>query len=111
MRVNSGSKGTSGWTRISFSVKSGHIGCLLNALAKSCSRVKFMPVMRHDPTTARIVVRLGEPDPKLRRTILVDRQTGLPMYEIFAGATQLDSPIWKIQYTYPRDITIEPPVR
>ena len=65
----------------------------------------------NDPTTARIVVRLGEPGPKLRRTILVDRQTGLPMYETFAGATQLDSPIWKIQYTYPRDITIEPPVR
>jgi hypothetical protein len=65
----------------------------------------------NDPTTARIVVGLGEPGPKLRRTILVDRRTGLPMYEIFAGATQLDSPIWKIQYTYPRDITIEPPVR
>jgi hypothetical protein len=65
----------------------------------------------NDPTTARIVVRLGEPGPKLRRTILVDRQTELPMYEIFAGATQLGSPIWKIQYTYPHDITIEPPVR
>ena len=63
----------------------------------------------NDPTTARIVVVLGGPGPKLRRTILVDRQTGLPMYEIFAGATQLDSPIWKIQFTYPRDITIEPP--
>ena len=65
----------------------------------------------NDPTTARIVVRLGKPGPKLRRTILVDGQTGLPIYEIFAGANQLDSPIWKIQYTYPRDITIEPPVR
>jgi hypothetical protein len=63
----------------------------------------------NDPTTARIVVRLGKPGPKLRRTILVDRQTGLPMYEIFAGVPQLDSPIWKIQYTYPRDVTIEPP--
>jgi len=63
----------------------------------------------NDHTTARIVVGLGEPGPKLRRTILVDRQTGLPMYEIFAGATQLDSSVWKIQYTYPRDITIVPP--
>jgi len=63
----------------------------------------------NDHTTARIVVGLGEPGPKLRRTIFVDRQTGLPMNEIFAGATQLDSPIWKIQYTYPRDVTIEPP--
>ena len=65
----------------------------------------------NDPTTARIVVGLGEPGTKLRRTILVDRQTGLPMYEIFAGATQLDSSVWKIQYTYPRNIIIEPPVR
>jgi hypothetical protein len=64
----------------------------------------------NDPTTASIVIGLGEV-PKLRRTILVDGQTGLPIYEIFAGANQLDSPIWKIQYTYPRDITIEPPVR
>ena len=66
----------------------------------------------NDPTTVTIVVGLGEAGPKLRRTILVDGQTGLPMYEIFADASQLDSPIWKIQYTYPRDIiTIEPPVR
>jgi hypothetical protein len=64
----------------------------------------------NDPTTFNIVVGLGEV-PKLRRTILVDGQTGLPIYEIFAGANQLDSPIWKIQYTYPRDIAIEPPVR
>jgi len=63
----------------------------------------------NDPTTATIVVGVGEVGPKLRRTILVDGQTGLPIYEIFAGASQLDSPVWKIQYTYPRDITIVPP--
>jgi hypothetical protein len=65
----------------------------------------------NDTTTARLVVEVGEAGPRLRRTILVDGQTGLPGYEIFAGASQLDSPIWKIQYTYPRDIAIEPPVR
>jgi hypothetical protein len=64
----------------------------------------------NDPTTARIVVGSGEP-PKLRRTILVDRKSELPNYEIFAGASDLYNPIWKIQYTYPRDITIEPPVQ
>ncbi|HJZ31092.1 MAG TPA: hypothetical protein VKF35_08305 [Hyphomicrobiaceae bacterium] len=47
----------------------------------------------------------------LWRTILVDRQTRLPAYEIFAIATGLDSPIWKMEYTYSRDIKIEPPVQ
>jgi hypothetical protein len=56
-----------------------------------------------------ILMGVGKIGPKLWRTILVDGQTGLPVYEIYAS--QLDSPIWKIQYTYPRDITIEPPVR
>jgi hypothetical protein len=46
---------------------------------------------------------------ELGRTLLVDGRTGLPAYEIFAPASQLDSPVWKIQYTYPRDIMIEPP--
>jgi hypothetical protein len=65
----------------------------------------------NDPTTVMIVVGSGKPGPKLRRTILVDGQTGLPIYEIFAAASELDSPIWKIQYTYPRDIKIEPPAQ
>jgi len=65
----------------------------------------------NDPTTAWIVVEVGEAGPKLRRTILVDGETGLLAYEIFTGAGQLDSPFWKIQFTYPRDISIEPPVR
>ena len=47
----------------------------------------------------------------LWRMILVDGQTGLPAYEVRASADQLDNPVWKVQYTYPRDITIEPPVR
>jgi len=47
----------------------------------------------------------------LWRTILVDRETGLPAYQIVAPANQLDSPAWKIRYTYPSDIAIEPPVQ
>jgi len=42
--------------------------------------------------------------PKLRRTLLVDGQTGLPM---FAGANPLDCRIWEIHDTYPRDIAID----
>jgi hypothetical protein len=34
-----------GWTEICFSVESGHIVCHLNALAKSFSRVRLIPVM------------------------------------------------------------------
>jgi hypothetical protein len=44
------------------------------------------------------------------RTILVDRETGLPAYVIITPTNQLDSPTSKTHYTYPRDLTIEPPV-
>jgi len=47
----------------------------------------------------------------LWRTILVDGDTGLPAYCIVAFANELDHPAWKMRYTYPRDITIEPPVQ
>lgn len=43
------------------------------------------------------------------RTILVDRETGLPAYQIMADTDQLDVPTLKIRYTYPSDLTIEPP--
>jgi hypothetical protein len=46
----------------------------------------------------------------LWRTILVDGETGLPAYQIVAFANELDHPVWKMRYTYPRDITIEAPV-
>jgi hypothetical protein len=44
-------------------------------------------------------------------TILVDRETGLPAYDIMTPTSELDSPKWTIHYTYPRDLTIEPPVQ
>jgi hypothetical protein len=59
-----------------------------------------------DFVSARIEVGLGERGPKLWRTILVDGQTGLPIYEIFAAAGELDSPIWKTQYTYPATLRL-----
>jgi hypothetical protein len=49
--------------------------------------------------------------PTFWRTILVDPDTGLPAYQNDALANQLDSPLWKMHFTYPRDITIEPPAR
>jgi hypothetical protein len=54
--------------------------------------------------------KLVRREPPLWRTILVDRQTRLPAYQIGALADQLDRPAWRTQYTYPGDITIEPPV-
>jgi hypothetical protein len=49
--------------------------------------------------------------PPIWRTILVDRETGLPAYQIMADTNQLDTPTSKTRYTYPRDLTIEPPAR
>jgi hypothetical protein len=43
------------------------------------------------------------------RTILVDRETGLPAYDIMTPTSQLDNPNLTIRYTYPGDLTIEPP--
>jgi hypothetical protein len=75
-----------------------------------------------DPRQEVVVVAVGKIGQKedlarlkqqlmLWRTILVDGQTGLPAYEIRASADQLNDPVWKAQYTYPRDIMIEPPVQ
>ncbi len=49
--------------------------------------------------------------PPIWRTILVDRETGLPAHQIVADTNQLDSPTSKARYTYSRDLTIEPPAQ
>ena len=49
--------------------------------------------------------------PTLWRTILVDRETGLPAYQLPEIENQRNSPVWKMHYTYPHDIRIEPPVQ
>jgi hypothetical protein len=49
--------------------------------------------------------------PPTWRTILLDRETGLPAYDLITPTSQLDNPKSKTHYTYPRDLTIEPPVR
>jgi hypothetical protein len=76
----------------------------------------------NDPRREMVVVAVGkigqqEDLARLRqqltlwRTILVDVETGLPSYQIVAGANQLDTPVWKMHYTYPSDIRIEPPMQ
>jgi hypothetical protein len=75
-----------------------------------------------DPRREMVVVAVGkigqeEDLARLRqqltlwRTILVDGETGLPAYQIVAGANQLDIPVWKMHYTYPRDMRIEAPMQ
>jgi hypothetical protein len=49
--------------------------------------------------------------PATWRTILLDRESRLPAYEITTLTNELDNPTLKIRYTYPRDLTIEPPVQ
>lgn len=78
------------------------------------------------PTRAAVVVQRGgslskaqeeevsralKQAPPIWRTILVDRETGLPAYQIMADTNQLDVPVSKTRYTYPRDLTIEPPAQ
>jgi hypothetical protein len=49
--------------------------------------------------------------PRRWRTILVDQETQLPVYDIMTPTSQLDSPTSTTHYTYPRDLAIEPPVQ
>ena len=49
--------------------------------------------------------------PPLWRTVLLDRDTGLPAYEIVAPENKLEQPTSRRQYSYPPDITIEPPLQ
>ena len=44
------------------------------------------------------------------RTVFIDPQSMLPAYDLVAQENQLDSPSHKVRYTYPNNITIEPPI-
>jgi hypothetical protein len=44
------------------------------------------------------------------RTVLVDRESMLPAYDLVSQAYQLDNARHKVEYTYPIDIKIEPPL-
>jgi hypothetical protein len=48
--------------------------------------------------------------PQVWRTVLVDRDSMLPAYDLVSQAHQLDNPRDKVQYTYPNNIKIEPPL-
>ena len=58
----------------------------------------------------RALKTLRQAPPKWR-TVLVDRETGLPAYDITTLTSELDSPTLKMRYTYPRRLAIEPPVQ
>lgn len=49
--------------------------------------------------------------PPIWRTVLVDRETGLPANHIISDTNQLDRPTSTTRYTYPNDLTIEPPAQ
>jgi hypothetical protein len=49
--------------------------------------------------------------PQLLETILVDRDTGFLAYEIVAPQNELGQARSRTHYTYPNNITIEPPAR
>jgi hypothetical protein len=53
-------------------------------------------------------LKAAAPPPRWR-TILVHRETRLPAYDLMTATSQLDSPQSMTHYTYPRDLTIEPP--
>ena len=58
----------------------------------------------------RALKTLREAPPKWR-TVLVDRETGLPAYDIITLTSELDSPTLTTRHTYPRRLAIEPPVQ
>ena len=58
----------------------------------------------------RALKTLREAPPKWR-TVLVDRETGLPAYDIITLTSELDSPTLKIGYAYPRRLAINPPAQ
>jgi hypothetical protein len=49
--------------------------------------------------------------PQYWRTIFLDWRSALPAHDLVAEQNQLDNPRSKVQYTYPGDIKIEPPVQ
>jgi hypothetical protein len=48
--------------------------------------------------------------PQEWRTVFVDPESMLPAYDLVAQENQLDSPRNKVRYTYPNNISIEPPI-
>ena len=58
----------------------------------------------------RALKTLRQAPPKWR-TVLVDRETGLPAYDIITLTSELDSPTLTRRHTYPRRLAIEPPVQ
>jgi hypothetical protein len=48
--------------------------------------------------------------PQEWRTVFVDPESTLPAYDLVAQENQLDSPRNKVRYTYPNNISIEPPI-
>jgi hypothetical protein len=48
--------------------------------------------------------------PQKWRTVFVDLESRLPVYDLVAQENQLDNPSSKERYTYPNDIKIEPPL-
>jgi len=49
--------------------------------------------------------------PQEWRTVFLDEQSALPAHDLIAEVNKLDNPRSKVQYTYPGDINIEPPVQ
>jgi hypothetical protein len=49
--------------------------------------------------------------PQEWRTVFLDEQSALPAHDLIAEENKLDHPRSKVQYTYPGDIKIEPPVQ
>jgi hypothetical protein len=56
-----------------------------------------------------VLLRRLQQMPQEWRTVFVDPQSMLPAHDLVAQNNQLDSPSYKVRYTYPNDIKIEPP--
>jgi hypothetical protein len=62
-----------------------------------------------DPTQQELQRKLRQL-PQEWRTVFVDPQSALPAHDLTAQENQLDHPGRKVQYTYPTDIKIDPPL-
>lgn len=49
--------------------------------------------------------------PQHWRTVLLDWESALPVHDLVAEENKLENPRSKVQYSYPNDIKIEPPVQ
>lgn len=61
-------------------------------------------------TQKRELARIAEHTPQEWRTVFVDPQSALPVYELVAQANQLGNPSVKVRYAYPSSINIAPPL-